>query len=299
MRLPIVHHPGYDAEFPASHRFPMSKYRALADLLGERGMLDARFLVPGPADAPLLCGAHDAAYVDQVIACRVPRPIEREIGFEVNEKVSRRARLAAAGTLRAAELALAEGIACNAAGGSHHARRLQGAGFCTFNDVAVAAAALLDRHAVERILVVDCDVHQGDGTADILAGRRDVFTFSLHGERNYPTRKIASHLDIGLPDGTEDDAYLEALGHGLAEIDQHFSPDLVFYNAGIDPHREDRLGRLSLSDEGLAERDRRVIARYRERSIAVCGVIGGGYSNDVDRLARRHAMLFEVAECFA
>ena len=195
----------------------------------------------------------------------------------------------------AARLALEHGIACNAAGGSHHARRDQGAGFCTFNDVGVAALLLLAERLVERVLVVDLDVHQGDGTADIFGGDPRVFTFSMHGERNYPVRKIASDLDIGLPDGTEDGAYLETLRDVLPTVTARSAPDLVFYNAGVDPHFADRLGRMKLTDVGLRERDRTVIGHFRERGIPLCGVIGGGYSADVAALAERHAILFEVA----
>lgn len=293
MHLPIVHHPDYDARFASDHRFPMSKYGRLLEVLSEEGLVGRTNIHrPEPADADLLSLAHEAGYVEQVIACEVPHAIEREIGFPVDERVSRRARLATAGTLLAAELALEYGIACNGAGGSHHARRTGGAGFCTFNDVAVAALALLDRGRVGRILVVDLDVHQGDGTAEILMGEDRVTTFSMHAEKNYPVRKIPSVLDVGLEDGLGDEGYLAGLSEILRTLTREALPDLVFYNAGVDPHREDRLGRLALSDDGLRRRDRMVIGHFRERGIPVCGVIGGGYSRDVDALARRHAILF-------
>jgi acetoin utilization deacetylase AcuC-like enzyme len=298
MPLQIVHHVDYDADFPADHRFPMRKYSALMGELRSRG-LSARLHVPDPAGASELALAHDRLYVDQVLACRVPRAIEREIGFPVDPRVSRRARLASAGTLLAARLALEYGIACNTAGGSHHARRSQGAGFCTFNDVAVAACVLLAERRVDSILVVDLDVHQGDGTADILGGEPRAFTFSMHAERNFPVRKIASDLDVALPDGAGDDAYLERLSGILPDIAARSRPQLVFYNAGVDPHRDDRLGRLALTDAGLRRRDTAVISFFREKEIPVCGVIGGGYSKDVAALAARHAILFDVAAGFA
>jgi len=232
-----------------------------------------------------------------VVQC--PKKIEREIGFPVGPRVSLRAQLATGGTVLAARLALIDGIACNTAGGSHHARRAQGAGFCTFNDVAVASLVLLGEGAVQNILVVDLDVHQGDGTADILKDEPRAFTFSMHGERNYPVRKIASDLDIALPDGTGDVAYLERLGGILPELSAKARWDIVFYNAGVDGHTEDRLGRLSLSDDGLGARDAMVIGHFRALGIPVCGVIGGGYSTDVAALAARHAILFEVASDFA
>lgn len=299
MQLPVVHHPDYDARFSSDHRFPMGKYARLVEVLAEQGLAGrANVHRPEPADADLLSLAHAPGYVEQVIACAVPHAVEREIGFPVDERVSRRARLATAGTLLAAELALEYGIACNGAGGSHHARRTSGAGFCTFNDVAVASLALLDKKRVSRILVVDLDVHQGDGTADILMGVEGVTTFSMHAEKNYPVRKVTSGLDVGLDDQTGDDAYLARLEEVLGLLAQGPLPDLVFYNAGVDPHADDRLGRLALSDEGLRRRDRAVIGHFREKAIPVCGVIGGGYSRDVDALARRHAILFAEARAY-
>jgi acetoin utilization deacetylase AcuC-like enzyme len=300
MPLQIVHHPDYDAGFAVNHRFPMSKYPLLMQALAARGLAGSDALnMPEPAPAPWMKLAHAADYVDQVVACAVPEKIEREIGFPVGPRVSLRAQLATGGTVLAARLALLNGIACNSAGGSHHARRAQGAGFCTFNDVAVATLVLLAEGAVQNILIVDLDVHQGDGTADILGDEPRVFTFSMHGERNYPVRKIASDLDVALPDGTGDAAYLERLSGILPDLSAGARWDLVFYNAGVDVHAEDRLGRLSLSDDGLRARDETVIHHFRLLGIPVCGVIGGGYSTDVATLAARHAILFDVASDYA
>lgn len=299
MPLQIVHHPDYDAGFAVNHRFPMSKYPLLMDALRARGLAGPGALnTTEPAPASWLKLAHAEDYVDQVISCSVPEKIEREIGFPVGPRVSLRAQLATGGTVLAARLALRHGIACNTAGGSHHARRAQGAGFCTFNDVAVAALVLLAEGAAQNILVVDLDVHQGDGTADILADDPRVFSFSMHGDRNYPARKIASDLDVALPDGTGDAAYLERLAAILPELSAQAHWDIVFYNAGVDVHAEDRLGRLSLSDDGLRARDDMVINHFRTLCIPVCGVIGGGYSTDVATLATRHAILFEVASSY-
>ncbi|MER8368670.1 histone deacetylase [Mesorhizobium sp. M1348] len=300
MPLQIVHHPDYDAGFAVNHRFPMSKYPLLMDALRARGLARPEALnMPAAARPSWLKLAHAADYVDQVLACEVPVGIEREIGFPVGPRVSLRAQLATAGTVLAARLALLNGIACNTAGGSHHARRAQGAGFCTFNDVAVAALVLLAEAAVQNILVVDLDVHQGDGTADILNDEPRVFTFSMHGDRNYPARKIASDLDVALPDGAGDAAYLERLDATLPELSARRRWDLVFYNAGVDVHAEDRLGRLSLTDDGLRARDDMVIRHFLTLGIPVCGVIGGGYSTDVAALAARHAILFEMAAAYA
>ncbi|PBB69677.1 histone deacetylase [Mesorhizobium sp. WSM4312] len=300
MPLQIVHHPDYDAGFATNHRFPMSKYPLLMEALRARGLARSDALnAADPAPASWLRLAHVADYVDQVINCSVPEKIEREIGFPVGPRVSRRAQLATGGTILAARLALRHGIACNTAGGSHHARRAQGAGFCTFNDVAVASLVLLDEGAAQNILVVDLDVHQGDGTADILSDEPGVFTFSMHSERNYPARKIASDLDIALPDGTGDAAYLRRLATILPELSARARWDIVFYNAGVDVHAEDRLGRLALSNDGLHARDEMVIGHFRALGIPICGVIGGGYSTDVPALAARHAILFEVASAYS
>lgn len=298
MPLQIVHHPDYDAGFAVNHRFPMSKYPLLMEALHARSLASA-LNTAEPAPASWLKLAHAADYVDQVIGCFVPEKIEREIGFPIGPRVSRRAQLATGGTILAARLALRHGIACNTAGGSHHARHAQGAGFCTFNDVAVAALMLLAEGAAHNVLVVDLDVHQGDGTADILGDEPRAFTFSMHGERNYPVRKIASDLDVALPDGTGDARYLERLAAILPELSAMRHWDIVFYNAGVDVHAQDRLGRLALSDNGLRSRDEMVIGHFRADGIPVCGVIGGGYSTDVPALAARHAILFEVASGYA
>ncbi|MBO6900734.1 MAG: histone deacetylase [Rhizobiaceae bacterium] len=300
MALPIVHHPDYDAKFAVNHRFPMGKYSALMRSLRARGLAhDGTLVESAPAPAAWLRLAHDATYVDQVLRCAVPKSVEREIGFAIGERVSLRARLAAAGTAIAADIALANGIACNAAGGSHHARRAHGAGFCTFNDVGVAASMLLAAGRVSSILVVDLDVHQGDGTAEIFAEEPRVFTFSLHAERNYPVRKVPSRYDFALPDAVRDAAYLECLDDALERMAAVLTPDIVFYNAGVDPHEQDRLGRLSLSNDGIRARDRRVIAHFRSRGIPLVGVVGGGYADDVSELAERHAIMFETAASYA
>ena len=300
MPLHVVHHPSYDIRFPSHRRFPSGKYRHLMQRLRRENLVaEDRLHRSGAAPASWLRLAHAPAYVDQVLNQAVPESIEKDIGFPVSQFVSARARFAAAGTVLAARLAIEHGIACNCAGGSHHARRDQGAGFCTFNDVAVAAAVLRAERAVDHILVLDLDVHQGDGTADIFSGEDSVFTFSMHGERNYPTRRIPSDLDIELPDGTGDDDYLAVLEDVLPDLLERSRPDLVFYNAGVDPHAADRLGRLGLTSDGLARRDAAAIGFFRNHGVPVCGVIGGGYSRDIDELAERHTILFRTAARFA
>lgn len=291
---PIAFHPAYEAPLPSGHRFPMRKYGLLAETLVAKGLAPLGFVTPEPASAEILLRAHDPAYVDAVLACDVGRDIERAIGLPVDAALVRRSRASVGGTLLAGRLALAEGLAGSAAGGSHHARRRQGAGFCVLNDVAVAARTLQAEGLVRRVLVVDLDVHQGDGTADCLALSPDLFTLSIHCENNYPAQKIAGDLDIGLPDRLDDAGYLDVLRARLPTLLDAFAPDLVFYNAGVDPHRDDRLGRLCLTDDGLLARDRYVVAQARARGIALAAVIGGGYTHDVEALARRHALVFEA-----
>jgi acetoin utilization deacetylase AcuC-like enzyme len=295
MPLPIVHSPRYDAELPADHRFPMGKFRRLAAYLVDEGLVPDGFHVPAPAPAEWIALAHRREYVDQVLAAGVPAAIAREIGFPMTPAVALRARTASAGTVMTARLALEHGLACNTAGGSHHARTAQGAGFCVFNDVAVAIRVLQADRMIERALVIDLDVHQGDGTADIFAGDPSVFTVSAHAEKNYPVRKIPSNLDIGLPDHTGDDAYLDAVRGPIERAIDHVRPDMVFYNAGVDPHRDDRLGRLALTDAGLAARDGFVIGAVRAAGLPLACVIGGGYDEDLDRLVARHAILHRTA----
>lgn len=277
----------------------MSKYTALRHHLERTGLMArAQLLQPAPAPREWLALAHDGGYVDRVLTATVPRDIEREIGFEINERTSRRAQLATAGTVLAARTALESGIACNMAGGSHHARYEQGAGYCTFNDAAVAALVLLAAREVARVLVVDCDVHQGDGTARILAGEERVFTFSMHCDKNYPARKARSDMDVALPQGMEGVAYMDTLRAALPDALARARPDIVFYNAGVDVHGEDRLGKLALTNDDIRNRDETVIGLFRDRDIPVCGIIGGGYSADIAALAARHALLFEAAAGF-
>ena len=218
----------------------------------------------------------------------------RRLGLPLSPELALRSRCAVAGTVLTARLALEHGVACNTAGGSHHAFAGFGAGFCVFNDVAVAARVLLAEGLIGRALVVDLDVHQGDGTAAILAGDPRVFTLSVHCRANYPARKQQSDLDVALDAGVGDADYLVLLENLLPALLDRLRPDLVFYNAGVDPHVEDRLGRLALSDQGLAERERMVLRAVCARGLPLACVVGGGYADDLDVLARRHALLHEA-----
>jgi acetoin utilization deacetylase AcuC-like enzyme len=294
--LPIVSHPDYVAPLRPGHGFPMSKYGYLREALTARGLLrPGGFLAPAPASPTMLGLAHGADYVDRALGLRLTEEETRRIGLPRTEQVVRRARLAAAGTTLAARLALECGVACNGAGGSHHAARDYGAGYCVFNDVAVAAATLLAEGLVRRVLVIDADVHQGDGTALIFENNPRVFTLSIHADRNFPARKARSDLDAPLPDATGDAAYLAAFAGALDAAFAAFAPDLAFYNAGVDVHARDRLGRLALTDDGLRARDRLALAAARSRGVPVVGVLGGGYSDNPAEVAARHVVLFEEA----
>jgi acetoin utilization deacetylase AcuC-like enzyme len=232
---------------------------------------------------------HDPAYVDEVFRAAVPRDKERRIGFPVTERIRDRVRHTNGGTWLAAKLAMTHGYAANSAAGSHHALADTGAGYCVFNDLAVASNRLIAQGDARRVLIVDLDVHQGDGTASLTAGREDIFTLSLHAEKNFPVRKARSSLDVGLPDGVDDDGYMAAVERHLPPVLDQFAPDLVLYQAGVDPHREDKLGRLALSDAGLEARDRYVIRAARQRGLPVASALGGGYGDDPRAVAARHA----------
>lgn len=286
----LVHHPDYVAPLPAGHSFPMDKYGLVMLALREAGAPWDEH-VPEPMPREWIEAVHSADYVDAVLAASVGRERERRIGFPVTERVRRRSLLSSGGTWLAARLAVERGFAANTAGGSHHAMPDGGAGYCVLNDLAITANRALAEGLARRVLIVDLDVHQGDGTAVMLAGRHDAFTFSMHGAKNFPVRKARSSRDVELPDGTGDADYLAALERELPAVLDGFCPDLVLYQAGVDPHVDDRLGRLALTDEGLETRDRYVMTQCRERGVALASVLGGGYSRDGDRMgiARRHA----------
>lgn len=270
----------YVIPLPEGHRFPMRKYAMLRDRVAASfasgGLREAR----RASDADLL-RAHSPSYLRRVVSGSLEKQEIRRLGFPWSERLVERSRRASGGTIDACLAALEEGLAANLAGGTHHAFRDRGEGFCVFNDTAVAVRALQAARLVERVAVIDTDVHQGDGTAAIFAGDGSVFTFSVHGERNYPFRKQRSDLDVGLPDGADDGAFLEALEEGLERALDASRPQLAVYLAGADPFEDDRLGRLAVSKEGLAERDRIVLEGCRERGIPVAVTMAGGYARDI------------------
>ena len=296
MRVPVVHHPAYVAPLPPAHRFPMPKFARLLACLRETGLLlPSQEFVPEPAPRGWLELAHAGSYVTAILEGRLEPAAERRLGLPLSPALAMRARCAVAGTVLAARLALEHGVACNTAGGSHHAFAGFGSGFCVFNDVAVAAALLLAEGLVGRVLVFDLDVHQGDGTAAIFAGDPSVFTLSLHGRGNFPFRKCASDLDVELADGTDDARYLAALHAALPHALGRAAPDLAIYLAGADPYAGDRLGRLALSKAGLAARDRCVLATLRDAGVPVAIAMAGGYADAIDDIVDIHAATVTIA----
>lgn len=286
----------YTVALPPDHRFPIAKYARLRQALLEQHILTPEELFPSlPATRQQILKAHTAEYFDAVASGSLERRIVRQIGLPWSPELFARSLASVGGTLDASRQALEDGFSGNLAGGTHHALAGEGMGYCVFNDLAVAALALLDEHKVARIAVVDLDVHQGNGTAAILGNREEVFLLSLHGAKNYPYRRTPSTLDIDLPDCSGDKEYLEALEEGLAAA-LAFEPEIVFYQAGVDPLNEDRLGRLSLSMQGLAQRDRRVLEECYAREIPVVLVMGGGYANPIELTVQAHAQTYRAAK---
>lgn len=276
------HCDAFTVPLPAGHRFPMLKYRALRERLVAEGILRADELTQADLiDRGSLLLAHAPDYVEAVFAGTLCGAALRRLGFPWSEGLVARSRASVFGTVAAARCALRDGFSGNLAGGTHHAFAAEGTGFCVFNDIAVAARALQREGLVERVLVVDLDVHQGDGTASIFAGDASVFTFSMHGAKNFPFRKERSSLDVELPDGCTDKEYLAALAQHLPEVLARARPQIVFFQAGVDPLAEDVLGRLDLSLEGLRRRDRMVFAAARQGGVPLVLTLGGGYAKPV------------------
>ena len=281
---------------PEGHKFPMAKYSGLRERILAEGIVQPEDLHEAPAAAWDDLGlVHDAAYVDAVANGTLPREMQRRIGFPWSPQMVERSRRSVGATVAAARVALDEGVAANLAGGTHHSFADRGEGFCVFNDVAVAARVLQRNGDARRIAIVDLDVHQGNGTAAIFAGDHSVFTFSMHGEKNFPFRKEVSDLDVALADGTGDDEYLGLLRRHLDDVLNRHQPDFVFYLAGADPYEGDRLGRLKMTIAGLRERDELVFAECRARGLPVAVTMSGGYANDVDDIIAIHANTIRVA----
>lgn len=281
---------------PAGHRFPMRKYADLRERVAASDWSrDDMLLEPDAADDETLATAHSPDYVRRIATGGLDAREIRAIGFPWSPEMVERSRRSAGATVSACRAALASGCGVNLAGGTHHAFRDRGEGYCVFNDAAVALLTLKREGLVERAAVVDCDVHQGNGTASILANESTLFTFSIHGEKNFPFRKERSDLDIELPDGTGDDIYLDALDRGLDRTIAAARPELVVYLAGADPYRDDRLGRLALSKAGLVERDRRVFEACDRAGVPVAVAMAGGYAREVSDTVDIHFATVEAA----
>lgn len=286
----------FELPLPPGHRFPMDKYRRLRrHIVASEKHAHDPLLVPPAAEDHHLATCHDPDYIARVRSGSLSPEEVRRIGFPWSPQMVERSRRSSGATIAASRSALRDGVSVNLAGGTHHAQRNCGEGYCVFNDAAVAIRVLQSEGLVGRACVIDLDVHQGNGTAAIFAGDDSVFTFSMHGTRNFPLRKFPSDLDIDLPDGTGDEAYLDALRGGLDHVFQAGPYGLAIYLAGADPYEGDRLGRLSLTFDGLRRRDELVLGRCRNAGIPVAVAMAGGYCPDVDTIVRIHAATIAVA----
>ncbi|MBI1386400.1 MAG: histone deacetylase [Rhizobiales bacterium] len=285
----------FDQAFGGDRRFPHGKYARLRQRLLSEGILDEGMLLRSPlATTAELCAAHTTDYVEAVLSGTLDARALRRIGFSWSSALVERARTSVGGTLAAAREALGTGCSGQLAGGTHHAHADFGSGYCVFNDQAVAARVLLGEGRVQRVAILDLDVHQGDGNSAILGGDPRVFVASVHGERNFPFRKVPGDLDIGLEDGAEDRAYLAACGDALDAV-VGFRPDIILYQAGVDALAEDRLGRLSVTHEGLCRRDEMVVGRARSTGVALSIAIGGGYCDPIEPTVVANAQTFRLA----
>jgi acetoin utilization deacetylase AcuC-like enzyme len=294
--LPIAYHPDYVVPLPAGHRFPMPKFRMLYELLlADEVVGESQFHSPERPPQEWIELVHSPEYVQAYCQGTLDPKAQRRIGLPWSSALVNRTCVAVGGTILTAKLALKHGLACNTAGGTHHAFPDYGSGFCIFNDLAIAACLLLKLGLVQQILIVDLDVHQGDGTAHIFQDNPRVFTFSMHCEVNFPGTKQRSDLDVPLPEGMEDDAYLQRLDQYLPDLLSQVKPDLVLYDAGVDPHVGDRLGKLALTDTGLFRREMQVLNTCLSQGYPTACVIGGGYADDLPALVYRHSLLHRAA----
>ena len=291
MELPVVNHEDYFAKIGDDHKFPINKFGELANYLIKNKIVE-KFHKPYACSVETLNYAHSKEYIFDIKNKTLDKEGVKKIGFPLVDSVVQRSLIATGGTVLASKLAINYGIACNTAGGSHHANYNGGAGYCVFNDVAVAAHYLINRGLANKILIVDLDVHQGNGNSDIFKENRNVFTFSMHSKTNYPAKKSTSDLDVELEDNLEDQSYIKILKHHLIELSKE-NFDFVFYIAGVDIHFNDRLGKLKISDEGIKMRDELVIENFFSKRIPICGVLGGGYNKDFNKLVELHSMLHQ------
>ena len=296
MELPVVNHKDYEAQLNDDNKFPIKKFGELAKALIKNKIVK-NFYIPEPCSVETLKEAHTEDYINKIKNKTLDKNEIRKIGFPLVDSVVRRSFIATGGTVLATKLALNYGIACNTAGGSHHATSSEGAGFCVFNDVAVAAKYLTSRGLANKILIIDLDVHQGNGNSEIFKNDNQVFTFSMHAKVNYPAKKSISDLDIELEENLEDREYIDILKNNLKYLNEE-EFDFVFYIAGVDIHYNDRLGKLKISDNGIFERDELVIENFFSNKIPICGVLGGGYNEDFNKLVELHSSLHKTCAKF-
>lgn len=295
--LKIAYDPIYKYKLPEGHRFPMIKYELIPEqLLYEGTVSEKNFFSPVPLDEGSILLTHTADYWNRLRDQQLTEREIRAIGFPLTPQLVERSRVIASGTLQCAFFAQQYGVAMNVAGGTHHAYAFRGEGFCCTNDIAVAANYLLHHNIVSKILVVDLDVHQGNGTAHIFRHEPRVFTFSIHGAKNFPLRKEISDLDIGLPDGTDDKTYLAILQKTLPGLIEKVQPQMVFYLSGVDVLASDKLGRLGLTSAGCRERDRFVLETCKKNGLPVAISMGGGYSESLAIIVEAHANTYRMAQ---
>ncbi|MBX2840316.1 MAG: histone deacetylase [Flammeovirgaceae bacterium] len=295
--LKIAYSPVYSLPLPVGHRFPMIKYELLPEqLLYEGTVSNDNFFEPGPLPEKHILETHHSVYWNKLKSLNLSKSEIRRSGFPLTRALIDREIIIANGTLQCTEFALKYGAALNIAGGTHHAYTDKAEGFCLLNDISIAANYLINHKGFNRILVVDLDVHQGDGTAEIFHGNQKVFTFSMHGANNYPMFKQKSDLDIPLPNGTKDKKYLQILNETLPSIIQDFQPEFVFYQSGVDVLKTDKLGKLSLSINGCKERDKMVLELCQLNNLPVVVIMGGGYSEQITHIVEAHANTYRLAQ---
>ena len=295
--LKIAFSPVYKYQLPKGHRFPMEKYDLLPQqLLYEGTITEENLFVPGYLTEQEIIRTHTSDYWHKLKTLTFSRKEERAIGFPVRADLIDRGRYIAHGTIDCARHALEHGVSMNIAGGTHHAYADHGEGFCVFNDIAIAANHLIDNKLASRIMVIDLDVHQGNGTAKIFEDRSDVYTLSVHGEKNYPLRKEQSDLDIGLLDRSKDELYLRTIREQVIPMIDEVNPDFVFYLSGVDILESDKLGRLSVSTVGCKERDRLILSKLHDAKIPCAISMGGGYSEQIKIIINAHANTFRMAQ---
>ena len=294
--IPLVFHPIYSQlDLPVRHRFPTEKYQGIRNALAVQGVADDSFYMPSAVSTKDLCQVFNPQYVQQLVAGTLDVKAMRRIGFPWSAQLIQRSLTAVGGTILTAELALEHGKALNLTGGYHHAFANYGSGFCLFNDLYLAALTMLNSPKIDKVLIFDCDVHQGDGTAKLAENNSQIYTVSLHAEKNFPYRKQHSNMDFNLLKGTQDTEYLDTVDSALYLAINTYQPDAVIYDAGADIHINDDLGHLSISTEGVYQRDCMVFDICKRKGFPVAAVIGGGYQRNIKALVQVHLQLYKAA----